>query len=190
MPSRRTLVTGAVAAAIVLVVGVVVAVRADDAAHRPRLDAAGRATVPAIEAYLPTRAAGTWAGPLAERRPGTARWYCSATPIESRYADGRLRVGIIAGCAEYLRQDGHLVTDASYASPLVIGLQRSGSRWVPVHVQHPGDGTRFAWSVRRMFTQNGARAALRASTDGRFPDPAPAARHGFALPPNAPIVQG
>ncbi|HEY3686446.1 MAG TPA: hypothetical protein VGL93_25655 [Streptosporangiaceae bacterium] len=190
MPSRRTFVIGGVIAAVVLVAAVTVAVRAYDAAHRPHLDAAARRTVPAIEAYLPTAAAGAWAGPLAERRPGAARWYCAVTPIESRYAAGRLHVGIVAECAEYLRDGDHLVTDAGYASPLVIGLQRGGAGWTPVHVQHPGDGTRFAWSVNRMFTADGARVAMRASTNGVFPDPAPAARKAFGLPPRAPIVQG
>jgi hypothetical protein len=190
MPSRRTLAIGAVIAAVVLVAAVTAAVRADDLAHRPHLDATARRTVPAIAAYLRTPAAGTWAGTLAEKRPGAARWFCGVTPIESRYIQGRLRVGIVAQCAEYLRDGDHLVTDAGYATPLVIALQRSGTGWVPVHIQHPGDGTRFAWSVTRMFTPDGARVAMRASTNGVFPDPAPDARTAFGLPANASIVQG
>jgi len=191
MASRRMVVLGSVAGVVVLVGGVVLASAISRAAHRPHLDAAARRSVPAIEAYLPTRAAGTWDGPLAQRRPGQARWYCRADPIESRRrADGDLRVGVMAQCGEYLRDGDRLTIDAGYASPLVVVLQPRGSAYVPVRVAHPGDGTRFAWSVRKMFTADGARTALRAATDGDFPDPAPAARRGFGLPADAPIVQG
>ena len=190
MPSRRTLVAVGVTAAIVLVAGLVTAVRAQGSAHRPHLDAAARRLVPAIERYLSTPAAGAWAGPLARKRPGQARWSCAVDAIESRTTRTGLRVGLLASCAEYLRDGDRLVTDASYASPLVVLLARRGSGYVPARVQHPGDGTRFTWSVRRMFTPAGARAALRASANGAYPDPAPAARRGFGLPPDAPIVQG
>ena len=191
MASRRMLLIGGAAAGIVLVAGVVAAAAVSRNAHRPHLGAAARAAVPAIDAYLPTRAAGTWDGPLAQRRPGQARWYCRADPIESRRTpDGRLRVGVMAQCGEYLRDGDRLTVDAVYASPLVVVLRPRGATYVPVRAAHPGDGTRFTWSVRQMFTADGARAALRAATDGDFPDPAPAARRGFGLPADAPIVQG
>lgn len=190
MPSRRTLAAGGVTTVVVLGAGVVIAVQAYGAAHRPHLDPAARRLVPAIERYLSTPAAGTWAGSLAERHPGKARWYCAVDPIESRATASGLRVGLLADCAEYMRDGDRLVTDAGYASPLVVRLTRRGSGYVPANVQHPGDGTRFAWSVRRMFTRDGARAAQRASADGAYPDPTPAARLGFGLPPAAPVVQG
>lgn len=191
MASRRMLVIGGVTAGLMLVAAVVAAAAVSRAAHRPHLDPAARAAVPTIDAYLPTRAAGTWDGPLAQRRPGQARWYCRADPIESRHTrDGLLRVGVMAQCGEYLRDGDRLTVDAAYASPLVVVLQPRGSTYVPVRAAHPGDGTRFAWSVKKMFTANGARAAMRAATDGDFPDPAPDARRGFGLPADAPIVQG
>ena len=190
MPSRRTLVAGGVTAAIVLVAGLVTAVQAHGSAHWPHLDPAARRLVPGIERYLATPAAGTWAGPLARKRPGQARWSCAVDAIESRTTPTGLRVGLLASCAEYLRSGDRLVTDASYASPLVVLLTRRGSGYVPVRVRHPRQPTRFVWSVRRMFTPDGARTALRASASGAYPDPAPAARRGFRLPPDAPIVQG
>lgn len=189
--SRRTRVMCGVAAVLVLAAVVVVAAAVSRNAHRPHLDAAARRSMPAIEAYLPTRAAGTWDGPLAERHPGQARWFCRADPVESRRdPDGRLRVGVLAQCAEYLRTGDRLTIDAGYASPLVVLLQPQGNGFVPVHSAHPGDGTRFAWSVRQMFTADGARAVLRKTTDGDFPDPGPAARRAFGLPARAQIVQG
>lgn len=190
MASRRPLVIGGVAAAVVLVVAGAVSAHAYSTAHRPHLDAAARRAVPAIESYLTTRAAGTWDGPVAKRNPGRAGWFCRADPVESRQAGGRLRVGVLAQCGEYLRRGGRLVIDAGYASPLVVAMVPQGSGYAPVHVAHPWDGTRFAWSVRQMFTADGARTALRRSTDGDFPEPAPAARRRFGLPAGAPIVQG
>lgn len=193
MPARRTVVIGGVTAAVVLAAGVVAAiagVRAYDAAHRPHLDAAARRSVPAIEWFLSTPAGGAWTGRLARQRPGQARWSCAVDPIESRVTSGGLRVGLLASCAEYLRDGDKLVTDASYSSPLVVTLTARGAGYAPAHAYHPGDGTRFAWSVRRMFTPDGARVAMRASANGAYPDPAPAARTAFHLPATAPILQG
>lgn len=190
--SRRTRVVAGVAAVAVLVAAVVAAEVVSRNAYLPHVGvAAARRSTPAIEAYLPTRAAGAWDGPLAERHPGQARWFCRADPIESRRSpDGRLWVGVLAQCGEYLRTGDRLTIDAGYASPLVVLLRPRGSVDVPVKAYHPSDGTRFAWSLRQMFTPAGAHAALRGAADGDFPDPAPAARRAFGLPARAPVVQG
>lgn len=191
--SRRTRVVAGVAAVAVLVAAVVVVaeVVAGNASGPHVGVAAARRSTPAIEAYLPTHAAGTWDGPLAQRHPGQARWFCRADPIESRRSsDGRLWVGVLAQCGEYLRTGERLTIDAGYASPLVVVLRPQGSVDVPIQAYHPSDGGRFAWSLRQMFTPAGARTALRGTADGDFPDPAPAARRAFGLPAQAPIVQG
>lgn len=190
MAARRTRVIGGAATAMI-VAGAVVAVAMSRTGPRPHLDVAARRSIPAIETYLPTRAAGTWAGPLAARQPGRARWFCRADPVDSqRDSSGRLRVGVLAQCGEYLRTGDRLTIDAGYASPMLVLLAPQGAGYRPVQVFHPADGTRFAWSLRQMFTPAGARAALRGATDGDFPDPAPDARRGFGLPARAPIVQG
>jgi hypothetical protein len=139
-----------------------------------------QAVAPVVHADLPANRKVTWAVSPGER------WFCAERPVETRRDGGDVRVGLIARCDAYVRQDSALVQSGGMSDALVVVLTPGPDGYRVREVEVPSDGAGHDASLRRMFSAAGYEK-VRDSASQAGPDPAPEARAAFGLPADTPV---
>lgn len=142
------------------------------------------AVLPVIDRHLEENP--DFRGMLADR---DSTWFCSEHVIEIREQPGKLLVGLMATCDEYVELDGALGAGSGYRGPKLVTVRDEDGSYAVESVQSAEDGDGYRASVDRMFTEEGAGAVLDHESH-ELENNTVAAKIAFGLPPDAPVVPG